>query len=265
MSAPLLSIAELRQAYLAAARGEFRTGSARRVSSRAGGSAATWEPGGEEQVALVVPASAGAGATTVAVAIATAAGSARVVECCGAGLSGLAVAASAELGLLGDGWMRGSRGSVLLDRRSDHLSAPTDLPAPPAALVPLTVVDAGWPVEQLIDAPGWVGDLARTLQLVVLAVHPSQPGLRRAELSIGLLGVDRTHVALVGASPRRWPRPVEQAAGPLLRQSREMGRVTCFPADRGLAISGLTPEAVPPAITAAAARLLALVKGLSCS
>ena len=71
-----------------------------------------------------------AGASTLALAIATCASPARVLECAPASASGLAVAATAELGTTGNGWALGRREQVWIARTSGVLLGVGDVPWP---------------------------------------------------------------------------------------------------------------------------------------
>lgn len=256
----VVAVEELRRAYAAAQAGTFRTPGRPSRSSIAPADR-SWTPGGGERVVLVAPCAPGAGVTTVALAVATVAGASRVVECCTGSASALAGASGAELGRAMGGWLEGSRGDVLLQRRSDRIVAPADLPAPPSAHKPVSVLDAGWSVEDLLEGPGWLGDLARTLDPVVLVARPTVPGLRRAENALGLVGVTRARLVLAGTRSHRWPRQLEQAAGPLVRRLRAAGLVTCLPFHAGLAMTGLTPDPLPAGLVRAARVLFATLEG----
>lgn len=127
---PLVSVEELRRAYLALAAGEFTSGTRRPRNRTPDGSASAWCPAAGERVILVLGAMAGAGASTTALALATAAGEARVIECCTVAASGLAAASQAELGVTPDGWAQGRRDRVLIERRTDRVYRADDMPLP---------------------------------------------------------------------------------------------------------------------------------------
>lgn len=258
---PVVAVEELRRAYAAAQGGAFRTGDTHASSSSIQPGAASWSAAGGRTV-LVAPCAPGAGTSTVALAIATVAGVARVVECCTGSASGLAAATDAELGRTTHGWIEGTRAEVLLQRRDDRVTGPAELATPPTASAPVTVLDSSWPAEDLLECRGWLGDLARTLHTVVLVARPTVPGLRRAESTLALVGAERAHLVLVGMHPRRWPRAVEHATGPLTRRLRAEGRITCFPFHAGLAVTGLTPEPLPAGIVRAARSLFAALEGV---
>lgn len=221
-------------------------------------SASRWTASrGERQ--LLVCGCGGSGATTVALALATAAGRARVLETCGGVVSGLSYAATAELGTVGRQWSRGSRGEVVLDRRPGPIGSPQDVPIPADLDVPLTVVDSSWDLATLLASDGWLGDLARTCPAVVLVARATVPGLRRLEAAMPAAGESRTVAVTVGA--RRWPRRVEQSAGAAVRRLRDAGRVVHVPDEPALAITGLTPDPLPPAIIRSARAVLTLLEG----
>lgn len=208
---------------------------------------------------LVCGCGGSSGATTVALSIATAAGRARVVETCGGTASGLVYAASAELGSIKRGWLRGSRDSVLVERRGDTISSPEQLPEPTHTDAALTVIDSSWDIAALIGSPSWLGELARSVPSVVLVARPTVPGIRHLEASAALIGEDRVIAVTVGT--KRWPRRVEQSAGPTVRRLRAEDRVINVPEVPALAVSGLTPDPLPPAIIRPAERLVAFMEG----
>lgn len=218
-----------------------------------------WKPATGELVVLVCGCGGSSGATTVSLALATAAGRARVVETCGGTASGLGYAASAELGVVGRGWVRGARDAVVVERRSDPAGTADRLPIPAEPGLPFTVVDSSWDVAGLLTCSGWLGALARTASPVVLVARASVPGLRRLDAAIELVGGSRCIAVTVGA--RRWPRPVEQSAGREVRRLRDDGRVVLVPEVPALAIFGLTPDPLPPAILGPAHALLTLLEG----
>lgn len=264
MTGAVVAVEELRRAYAAVCAGAFRT-----AQSPSGGNLVNdpgqsgWSPPAGERVVLVAPVAAGVGATTVALALATAAGTARLVECCTGSASALAAAADAELGRAMGGWLEGSRDGVLLQRRSDRITGPSDVPVPPSAHLPVTVVDAGWCIEDLLEDARWLGGLARSVDSLVLVAPATIPGLRRAENALRLVTVERALLVLVGLRSRRWPRPLERSAGYLVRRLRAAGRITEFGFDSGLALSGLTPGPLPGGVVRAAGTLLATIEGVS--
>ena len=254
----MVAVDELTRAYRAAALGEFRTGS-RRVG-RSAGVDPGWNPAVGEQVVVVVGCLGGAGASTVALGLASVGGQARVVECCTVAASGLAAASAAELGVSPDGWVLGSRGPTLVERRGERIESASHCPPPPASTRWLTFVDCGWAVDLLVGDDGWLGAAIRNVPAVVLVTRPTVPGMRRLEAALGLLGLDRVCGVVVGVE-KRWPRPVEQALGPSGRALRADGRLIVLPHDPTLAVEGLTPEPLPAAILAGCSALLTLLEG----
>ena len=248
------SVDELRRA-LRAVRADRQAALVRPVAP-----SARWSAAKSERVVLVFGCGGSAGATTVALAVATAAGRARVVETCGATASGLAFAASAELGVNDCGWLRGARDEVVVERRADSVTSLDTLPAPSPSDLSLTIVDSSWDIADVLASSGWLGDLACSAESVVLVARATVPGLRRLEAALELVGESRALAATVGA--RRWPRPVERTAGAAVRRLRANGRVVHIPEVPALAISGLTPDPLPPVLTRPALTLLALLEGL---
>jgi hypothetical protein len=249
----VMGLVELRRAYQAAAAGEFAVPRTSQAQNRPR-QAAEWVPGASEAVRVVLGAHAGAGASTVALAMASAAGQARVVECCTVAASGFAGAADAELGVTPAGWAQGSRGPVLIERHAGHLASPEVLPVPEPTDKPLTVVDASFDAAMLADSLGWLSDLVRSQPAVVVA-RPTVPGLRRLECVLDVLGQQRCTPVLVGVA-KRWPRWLEQSAGPRVRDLHTANRIVTVPFDASLAQMGLTPDALPAPIVAAGRELI---------
>jgi hypothetical protein len=248
------SLEELRRVYRAVRTGGLENGSVPNLDAPA-----RWMPRNGERAILVVGCGGSAGASSVALGLATVAGEARVVECCGPTASGLSFAATAELGVAPGGWTRGSRGRTLIERATGAIPEANAVPIPSASDVATTVVDASWDIDVLLSSPGWLGDLARTAPVIVLVARATVPSLRRLDTAIGLAGRPRIVAAVIG--PKRWPRPVEQAVGTALRQLRALARVVSIPDLPGLAMTGITPDPLPSALTRAAEALLALVEG----
>ena len=245
------SLDELRRAFR-----ELR--SEEPVATRWDASPVRWPAAHGQRGVLVCGCGGSSGATTVALALATVAGRARVVETCGGIESGLAFAAGAELGTVERHWLRGSRDQVIIERRASSADSPQQVPLPTDFDLPLTVVDSSWDITGLLGSPGWLGDLARA-GTAVLVARATIPGLRRLEAATQLLGAPRVVAVTVGA--KRWPRPVEQSAGAAVRRLRDEGRVIHVPHEASLAVSGLTPDPLPPVILRPARALLTLLEG----
>ncbi|MGV8910700.1 MAG: hypothetical protein ACOH1Y_17120, partial [Propionicimonas sp.] len=166
-----------------------------------------WCPEPAERVLPVVGAVPGTGATVLALALATVGAPARVVECTGLAIGGLAAAPTAELGVRG-GWVRGSRADVIIERLQDTWIDPSRVPFPPLLdrISRLTVLDVSWDPTLLLSTPTWLTRLLTDSPQVVVVGTATVPGLRRLENVVQLLGVTRCVVAVLGPSRRRWPR-----------------------------------------------------------
>jgi hypothetical protein len=225
--------------------------------------AALWSP--SEVVIPVIGASSGAGATTLCVALATAASArARVVECCSSTRSGLAAAATSELGVL-DQWRRGTRpgnhGPVLLERTAlpvaslNELSVPVD--ADTDGGVDLTFLDCASDVAQIL-AEGWVTTQVLDAPVVVVAAEATVPGIRHLEVALEVLsdaGVANCIAAVRGPSRKKWPRPVEASLAASVRSLDAQGLLIEIPTDATLAVAGIDRNPLPRPLLDAAARL----------
>ena len=247
-----VSVGLLQRAWRAIQGGEFDSG---RAGSRRRGLDAPlrWQPQSGERVTVVVGAGGGVGATSVALALATAAAPCRLVECAAAHDSGLAAAATAELGEEA-GWTRGRRAGVVLLRRT---AAAGELPATEDSSR-LTVVDVGpWKQLDTLASNTWA-----TSSPMVLVVPATIPGLRRAELALPDLPASRLCVASLGSPTRRWPRELRAAMGPATTALAEAGRWVSFPPDPQLALHGLSSADLSRPLLAAGQQLLRIVEGL---
>lgn len=262
---PAVSTDELKRAWLAVQAGQFRRGSRPHRDTSPGGATLTpaglWETA--EPVLPVVGCHGGAGATTVAVAMATTSRAARVIECATATASGLAAAATAELGHTRDGWSQGSRDQVLLERVTATVTAPEDVPLPTASTRPvgLSVLDVSWELSQLLAGSSWLAEKVRHAPKVIAVTSATVPGLHRLEGVLALLDDhDVAHVAAAVVGPRRtrWPRGVGASMGPRTRELDLRDRLVDIPADTRLAVRGLDSQPLPPALLRPAATLLRL-------
>ncbi|HEY5179074.1 MAG TPA: hypothetical protein VIJ07_04760 [Dermatophilaceae bacterium] len=262
---PAVSVDELKRAWNAVQAGRFRTGTGatrdlhQPPSPPAGN---PWEPGPGERVLPVIGCAGSCGATTISLALAGAAAlPARVVECSSVTASGLAAASTAELGLQGSGWTRGTRDGVLLERAGNVLVSIQEVPTPsvPERDIGLTVLDIGWEIGQVAATPAWLGEQVRGADLAVLVTTATVPGLRRLESALDLLAGTSTCAAVIGPRPKKWPRPVACSAGPRTRVLEAAGRLIDVPEDRALAITGLDTTPLPASLLQAAATLLLLL------
>lgn len=256
LARPAVSTDELKRAWLAVQAGQFRNGS-RRCGPSPGwvrpGSEGVWEPA--EPVLPVVGCHGGAGATTLAVAVASALGNARVIECANATASGLAAAATAELGE-SNGWSRGSRDQVMLERVSTTVTGPEEVPLPttPTRPMMLTVLDLSWELGQLLAGSTWLAEQARIAPTIIVVTSATVPGLRRLEGVVTMLsGV--VVAGVVGPRRARWPRGLKATVGPRTRDLDRRGHLVDIPTDAALAARGLDSQPLPPALLSAAATL----------
>jgi hypothetical protein len=255
-------VEELRRAWHAVQEGQFAAArpmghaAVPRPSEPATAGDRTWRP--VESVLPVVGALPQAGATSLALAIATHASPARVIECSSLTASGMAGAATAELGTTPSGWTIGRRDQVHLARPSalDWSVGELPLPDDAAAGTALNVLDVGWELVQLLASPGWLSATLGAAPRVVLVGTATVPGLRRLETALTLLDPERTVIAVRGPAPRRWPRELTAARGPATRDQHRTGRWVTVPHDKRLALRGIDSTPLPPALVAAAGDVL---------
>jgi hypothetical protein len=256
-----VGVDELRRAWCAVQEGQFLVprpmdrGTVPRPTASAVADDRTWRPG--ESVLPVVGCLPQAGATSLALAIATHNSPARVIECSSPTASGLAGAATAELGTTSSGWIVGRRDQVHLARPSAHPGA-GELPLPDdaAAGTTLSVLDVGWELGQLLALRGWLSATVYAAPQVVLVAAATVPGLRRLENALTMLDPARPVVAVRGPDLRRWPRELTAAMGPATRNQHRTGRWVAVSHDNRLAIRGIDSTPLPPALVTAARDVL---------
>ena len=173
----------------------------------------------------------------------------RVLDAAAACRSGFAGAAATEHGLDQTGrWRLGSRGQVAVHRSAGPLVSVLGVPPPPAVGDDtVTVVDAGWPITDLLASrhTHWLPRLLGHAPLLLTA-RPSVPGLRHVEVTLEALPTSTSRstqpfVLLLGAR-RRW---LQAATGALLPAAERDGRVHPVPEHGVLASAGLTPAPLP--------------------
>ncbi|WP_353952499.1 hypothetical protein V6K52_03380 [Knoellia sp. S7-12] len=220
---------------------------------------ALWDPA--ERVLPVVGAAGGTGASTFALALATAAGG-RVVECATMTASGLVAAPTAELGRRDSGWLRGTRGTVVIERPTEILTALVDLQAPPTPEVipPMTVVDVAWELGQVLATESWVADVLRQSSLVVVTATATIPGLRRLEAALGMLAPTPCVAAVLGPRRKKWARAVAHSVGARTTALIRSERLVELPIDARLSARGLDSAPLPDALLHAATYLLHLTQ-----
>lgn len=240
MATPV-SVGELQQAWIAVARGDFRTLPP----------AEPWPKGSSEQRLLVVGVAGQMGTSTVALALAEDRGAARLVDCAPTSTSGLVGVCDRELGRDANGWWEGHRRGLLVQRSPLHTAAAPDAcPQPPAVEAGLTVVDAGFPAPAIAASPGWLADLLNEPTVpVVVVTRCSVPGMRLLASTLHLIqGSDRqVRVIVQGPSRQRWPRGVQLPTA----TGDPTTTVTTLPTLGAFATAGLGAPDLPAAITAA--------------
>ncbi|RYV51005.1 hypothetical protein [Pengzhenrongella frigida] len=257
-----VGIDELRRAWCAVQEGQFllprptERETVPRPTAPAVADDRTWHPG--ETVLPVVGCLPQAGATSLALAIATHEAPARVIECSPPTASGLAGAATAELGTTSSGWIVGRRDQVHLARPGTHHRDAGLLPLPDDAATgtSLSVLDVGWELGQLMALGGWLSATVDAAPRVVLVGTATVPGLRRLETTLNLLDPARAIVAVRGSDPRRWPHELTTAMGPATGDQHRAGRWVVVPHDKRLALRGIDSKPLPPALVAAGREVL---------
>lgn len=250
---PVVSVQELRRAWNAVQDGQFRS---RRPCSSPPSSTTTgsWTPTGP--TLTVVGATGSSGASTTALALATAAGPARLIECATITASSLCAAATAELGRHPSGWLQGRRDEVLIERCSQVLLGPTEVPLPIQSELPLSVVDIGWELGQVLGGSSWLAEHLLSTSTVIVVAPATVPGLRRLEGAAALLPHTRVIAAVLGPKRRRWPREVTGALGRLTAAIDAGGDLLEVPHETALAVRGMDSTPLPAPLISWAAHLL---------
>ena len=202
----------------------------------------------------VVGVSGSCGATCLTVALATVVAPSRVMECCSMGGTGLAEAATAELGSDAHGWSNGTRDQVTLTRATQTITGPEMVPAPAVVDSPgVDLLDVGWQLERLAAANGWLTHQVQTAPTIVVAATASVPDLRRLENTLAALPPSATTVLAVRSlGGKRLPGHVRAAIGPRTRAHREHGTWVDIPHDKDLAERGLSGAPLPRTLLSAA-------------
>jgi len=169
----------------------------------------------------------------------------RILDPAAASRSGFAAAAATEHGLDETGrWRLGSRGQVAVHRSAGSLVGVLEVPSPPAVGDDtVTVVDAGWPITDLLASSRthWLPRLLQHAPLLLTA-RPSVPGLRHVEVTLEALPTPTQPFVLLLGARRRW---LQAATGALLPAAERDGRVHLVPEHGDLASAGLTPGPLP--------------------
>lgn len=259
-----VSVQELQRAWQAVAAGEFRGGTYMPAdhARQEGGTPVPWVP--SHPVIPVLGCHGNAGATTAATALATVSGQrARVLETSNRSATGLAGAATAELGSSETGWVRGTRSRVVLERTNVVATTPAATPRPDESGGPfgLTILDTGWEAGALLAADCWVSRAVLEGPALVLVTTATIPGMRRLEAVLHMVGDDdRTRVVLVtGPRRRRWPRQVTHSMGPATEAVDADNALLDLPHDPRLAINGIDDSPLPAGVLSTASQALQLL------
>ncbi len=169
----------------------------------------------------------------------------RILDAAAASRSGFAAASATEHGLDETGrWRLGSRGQVAVHRSAGSLVGVLEVPPPPAVGDDtVTVVDAAWPITDLLASSRthWLPRLLQHAPLLLTA-RPSVPGLRHVEVTLEALPTSTQPFVLLLGARRGWQ---QAATGALLPAAEHEGRVHLVPQHGGLASAGLTPAPLP--------------------
>lgn len=172
--------------------------------------------------------------------------------------TGLAAYATAEMGDTDQGWLRGTRGAVVLEHNNKVIPAPGDLPHPaPDSEVDLTVVDVGWEAGAVYATRGWLSPAVFASPQLVVATTATVPGMRRLESALHLLSPNvQVVVPVLGPRLRRWPREVTHSMGERTRTLADDRALVEVPRDPRLAVGGLDDSPLPAGVLAAAGQIL---------
>ena len=267
------TVQELDLAWAAVRAGQFRADTPTRQPRQ--DAPGTGGPTG--LVVTVVGAHGWSGTSTTALLVAETAARAgvqvRLIDAADPASSGLVGAAVTEHGCDESGqWRCGTRGSAVgsgqlrLERLAQRPAEPAAVPAAATTgTVTLTIVDAGWPLAELLRLAGqraerrhWLGQLIHGSALVLTA-RASVPGVQRlaaaaAEVD-GVRNLDQPMaVALVGA--HRLPRLLADVVAASLPAATDPGQVVLLPGRRDFAVQGVTSSDLPRQLAPAGARLL---------
>lgn len=246
-----VSVDELQRAWSAVVAGEFRTRDSHRPlrSSSVG-----WNP--TEPTVVVAGATGQVGASTVAAAMATGIGRrVRIVECGPMHATGLAAATTAELGVTSTGWRQGMRDQILIERTTGSFVNVADVPTPEPADVDVTLVDVAWDLAQIGAADSWLRVLVDTAPLIIVTAA-TVPGLRALDTALHLTArPDDTWCVVTGPRPKRWPKALRLATTAAIDAANASGRLLTVPEVPSIALTGLTPDPLPPHLVTACSQI----------
>lgn len=224
-----------------------------------------WSPEPGESVLPVLGCGGAVGASTVGVALAEAmtarVETVRLIECGSPSVTGLGCATNTELGLdPASGWVRGTRGGVLIERGHAALAGPASVPTPSQSVGGqlLSVLDVGWDLDLLLASDSWLTRTVVSSPTLVVVSVASVRGMRRLEAVVAQLATHRALeepgmcVAVVGPRIRRWPREVRTSTGPHTAGLLAADAVFAVPEDPRLAVTGLSAVRLPAPVLRAA-------------
>lgn len=186
-------------------------------------------------------------------------------------VTGLAEAATAELGADEQGWSNGTREQVMVSRSTQVITGPEAVPAPNVIDSPgVDLLDVGWLLEQLTATSGWLSRQVQAAPTVVVAATASVPSLRRLENTLAAMEPRATVVAVRSLGPKRLPTHVRAAMGPRTQAQLHRGAWVDIPHEKDLAERGLSGSPLPRSLLTAAHQISRLTgagsttpKGLS--
>jgi hypothetical protein len=217
------------------------------------------------QEVLVIGAHPGAGATTVAVAVADVLAGrdagvdgleVYLVDGARPESSGMGAAVECAVGGREHAWRAGRRGGCMVLRPVVTPASATAVPALAATGPGWAVVDAGWPLREVMAGPGALRTLVDDAGVVVVC-RASVPGVRQVERALDVLP---RHPVVAAVGARRWPAAARASFGPQLSRVMDEGRAVLVPTSRRVEINGIDTEALPGSISGAAARLVELLR-----
>lgn len=226
-----------------------------------------WERSGSSsgvdlnRLVRVRAACSGAGASTTAVALADRGEATgwrvRVVDAASPNWSGLAGATMTELATE-NGWRRGRRHTILIDRVADEAHVPAAVPPPRSADgIHLTVLDVGWTARELIASAAWITNVPALVD--VLVTRRSPVALGQTESVLGTLPeptLAGARVVVVVIGPSRWNAKELGYAGRLLNQVHDQGGVLFAPEIPLRSLPEIGPQPLPKPLIASSTRLL---------
>lgn len=182
----------------------------------------------------------------------------RLIEAVPPAWAVLAAAPTVELDVE-DGWRRGRRGAVTVDRVAEHVTRVSGVPVPrpwKSSGAGLTVVDVGWTPRELAADPGtWLaGAVAGCDAVLVVGRWPATAG--GVESALGVVDRDDSVAAALIHPGRTAGRPSAGQGGRRLRRLEEREAVHMVPS-AALEVGDLAEgRPLPRGLRGVSARLL---------